>query len=176
MLFYVLSPFLFFISNPSHSSNMLFRVLVLLWKAFDNSLYKGFIVVNNIHGEMILIKFQQLISSFEGAIAFSCLSVIAQENLAVIAQCFIYHVFYSIPNSNPKQIQSFLKHQSSFKNSSRNPYCSAEFLKILCHILFMLLQIIVSTIPISFLVKDPIFQVPIRILLSWTKFVTHTLS
>ena len=77
MLFYVLSPFLFFISNPSHSSNMLFRVLVLLWKAFDNSLYKGFIVVNNIHGEMILIKFQQLISSFEGAIAFSCLSVIA---------------------------------------------------------------------------------------------------
>jgi hypothetical protein len=46
-------------------------------KGFSNSLYKGFITVNYIHSELIPIKFQQLILSFESVIAFSYLSVIA---------------------------------------------------------------------------------------------------
>jgi len=40
------------------------------------------------------------------------------------------------------------------------------------HIMFMLFLIIVSTISVSFLIKEPIFQVPVWILFSWTSFFT----
>ena len=49
--FEVIKFFFVCISNPSHSTNRLSRVL-FLGKKFHNSLYKGFTVVNNIHNEI----------------------------------------------------------------------------------------------------------------------------
>ena len=63
--------------SPSLSRNRLVSSPSPSRKGFSNNPYKGFIVVNYIQSALILIKFQQLILSFEGVIAFSYLSVIA---------------------------------------------------------------------------------------------------
>lgn len=56
------------------------RALIIPWKGFGNSLYKGFYVINNRDQDrdrLNLIKFQQLTLTFEGVAVFSFQSTIA---------------------------------------------------------------------------------------------------
>ena len=58
-------------------------------KGFDNSLFKGFYVVNNRDERLNSIKFQQFILHLESVITFSFLTVITKSLLFFVSHCTI---------------------------------------------------------------------------------------